>query len=148
MVTARYVFNAGKLTDVKGALRVDDGTFGSQPTQRSSPAAKVSQVLHRFGIGLNRPTGRHQHGQLDQRRGRSPSLPLYALENPLFILKSKRPHAIDIIDRQEKVDRGERLVVLRSSGLARRYAALGMIPEDDPTRPPVRFSISYGTMEN
>jgi hypothetical protein len=31
-------------------------------------------------------------------------------------LKSKRPYAIDIVDREKKVDRGERLVVLRFSG--------------------------------
>src|SRR5580698_5144188 len=37
------VMNAGKLTDVKGALGVDDGTFRSQPAERGSPAAQVSQ---------------------------------------------------------------------------------------------------------
>jgi hypothetical protein len=73
---------------------------------------------------------------------------LRALENSHLILKPKRTHAIDIIDRQEKVDGGERLVLLRSSGFASRGAALGMIPENDPTRPPIRFGIGDCTMKN
>jgi hypothetical protein len=73
---------------------------------------------------------------------------LSTLEHPVLVLKPQRSHAIDIIDRQEKVDGGERLVVLRRSGFTCHSAALGMIPEDDPARPPIRFGIGDCTMKN
>src|ERR1039457_4187769 len=141
------ILDARKLTNAESAVIVDDRAFGSQTPQRSSSAAKVSKVCCRFGVGLDRPTSRHQHRQLNQRRCGSPSLSVRTLENAVLILKSKRPHAIDIIDRQEQVDRGERLVVLRLSGRSSCCAALGVITENDATRPAVRFGIGYGAMK-
>src|SRR6266403_3747774 len=141
------ILDARKLTNAKSAIFVDDRAFGSQTPQRSSSAAKVSKVFCRFSIGLDRPTGSHQHRQLDQRRRGSPSLSGRSPENAVLILKPQRPHAIDIIDCQEKVDRGERLVVLRLSGRASCCAALGVITEDDATRPTVRFGIGNGAMK-
>jgi hypothetical protein len=98
-------------------------------------------------IGLDRPTSSHHHRQLDQWRRGSLSVTGRTLENTLLVLKSKRPHAIDIIDREKKVDRGERLVVLGFSGRSSQCAAFGVITKDDATRPPIRFGIGYGAMK-
>jgi ferric-dicitrate binding protein FerR (iron transport regulator) len=65
---------------------------------------------------LDRATSSHHHRQLDQWRRGSLSFTGHTLENTFLVLKSKRPYAIDIIDREKKVDRGERLVVPRFSG--------------------------------
>jgi hypothetical protein len=85
-------------------------------TARLSSTAKVSKVFCGFGVGLDRPTSSHHRRQFDQWRCGSPSLSGRTLEHTLLILKSKRPYAIDIIDREKKVDRGERQVVLPFSG--------------------------------
>src|SRR5882757_9103511 len=110
------ILDARKLADAERAISVDDRAFWSKPPQRSPSTAKVSKVFCRFGVGLDRPTSSHHHGQLDQWRRGSLSLAGRAPEDSFLVLKSKRPYAIDIIDREKKVDRGERLVVLRFSG--------------------------------
>src|ERR1700722_6320745 len=107
--------DARKLANAERAIRVDDRAFWSKPAKRSSSTAKISKVFCRFGVGFDRPTSSHHPRQLDQWRCGSLSITGLTLENTFLVLKSKRPHAIDIIDREKKVDRGERLVVLRVS---------------------------------
>jgi hypothetical protein len=75
------------------------------------------------------------------------------LKNTAFILKAQRADATGIIHREKKVERVEMLGFCILSSPPHPLSALGVIAQDDTTRPAVGFGIrnrgmKHGTVVN
>jgi len=117
------ILDARKLANAERAISIDDRAFGRSPPAKCLDR-EGKQGLLPFRYWSRRPTSGYNRRQLDQWRRGSLSVTGCTLENTSR-LETEAPHAIDIIDREKKVDRGERLVVLPSPAAranARRLA--------------------------
>ena len=147
------VHDTWKLADRQMAVVVDDGAFGAQTAKRCTPAAQISKVGGSFAVAFDRASRGEQHAKFDQGWGRAAVFLEPALKNAAFILKAQRADAAGVIYRKKEVKRIEMLGLRNLSSPPHPLSALGVIAQDDATRPAVGFGIrnrgmKHGTVVN